>query len=258
MPDLHPPSRRTLARIALAAAFVPLMACAHRQPRPADYDAVVASPERLDADRALDVGRKPAALLAFIGVGRGAKVADLAAGEGYTTELLARAVGRTGVVYAHNPPALVSRFPAVAKGLDERLSRSGLGHVVKVQRDLEDPLPPEARDLDAVVMNLFYHDTYWLGTDRRKMNEAIRRALRPGGVFIIIDHSAKPGTGAKDVQSLHRVDEKLVRDELGAAGFTLAGEADFLRNPADTRDWNVFDEARRGSTDRFALKLVRR
>jgi predicted methyltransferase len=195
-------------------------------------------------------------MLGFIGVGPGAKVADLAAGEGYTTELLARTVGPAGVVYAQNPPSLLEKFPGVAIALAARLARPSCKNVVRVDRELDAPLPPEAHDLDAVVMNLFYHDTYWLGTDRRKMNAAILAALRPGGVFVVIDHSAKPGAGSTVVSSLHRVDEKLVRDEITAAGFALGSESSFLRNPSDTRDWIVFDEKRRGTTDRFALKFV--
>lgn len=238
--------------------------CAHSSPAakaPGEervYAQVVSSADRLDADRALDAGRKPVELLQLIGVGSGAKVADLAAGEGYTTELLARTVGPTGAVYAHNTPALIKQFPAVAKALDARLGRPGLEHVTKLEREMEAPLPTEARGLDAVVMNLFYHDTYWLGVDRAKMNRAIFDALRPGGVFVVIDHSAKPGAGATQVSTLHRIEQKLVQDELTAAGFQLQSESSFLRNPADARDWNVFDERRRGTTDRFALKFVKR
>lgn len=260
-PCARPTTRRgplPAARILILAAA---MGCATRSAGPQDparYEALVGSSDRTDDDRVLDTGRRPAALLAFIGLPAGAAVADLAAGDGYTTELLARAVGPTGVVYAQNPPFLLKSFPAVADGFDRRLARPAMARVVKAAREMEDPLPPEARDLDAVVMNLFYHDTFWLGTDRQKMNQAIAKALKPGGVFVIIDHSAKEGAGAKEVKTLHRIEEKVVTEDLRAAGFELAGRSDFLRNPSDSRTWNVFDEGRRGTTDRFALKFVKR
>ena len=133
-------------------------------------------------------------------------------------------------------------------------------NVVRVDRDFDDPLPPDARDLDVVLLILFYHDTVWMKADRARMNAAIHRALKPGGVYGIIDHSAKPGTGVADVETLHRIDEKVVRDEITAAGFRLEAEASFLRNPADTRDWNDSPRAaaeRRGTSDRFVLKFVK-
>jgi predicted methyltransferase len=129
--------------------------------------------------------------------------------------------------------------------------------VVRVDRELEDPFPPEATRLDAVVMNMFYHDTYWLEVNRKKMNEAVFKALRPGGVYVVIDHSAKDGAGSTMSKELHRVEEQLVRSEIEFAGFRLQESSDFLRNPQDTRDWQVFAKDRRGTTDRFALKFVK-
>jgi predicted methyltransferase len=222
---------------------------------PGAYSAIAAAPDRTAADRALDGGRKPAAMLAFIGAKPGWKVADLAAGDGYTTELLARAVGPTGVVYGQNNKWLIDEF--VAEPWAKHLQAPAMKNVVRVDREFDDPLPPEARELDAVVMNLFYHDTYWLEVDRKKMNQAIWTSLRKGGVFIVIDHSAKDGAGDTDVKENHRVEEKLVRAELESAGFKLAETADFLRNPKDTRDWFVLEEGRRGTSDRFVLKFVK-
>lgn len=89
------------------------------------------------------------------------------------------------------------------------------------------------------------------------MNDAVFRALKPGGAFVVIDHSARGGAGSTEAKRLHRVEESVVRDEIVSAGFRLASVSDFLRNPSDTRDWNVFDESRRGTTDRFALRFVR-
>lgn len=227
---------------------------------PADVKAVVAADDRSPDDRALDGGRHPGELLAFLGIKPGMKVADLATGRGYTTELLARAVGPTGVVYAQNSPWLAEK---TGKVLDARLAKPVNKNVVKVVREFDDPLPPEAKDLDVVLDVLFYHDLYWLDggkVDRAKMNAAILRALKPGGLYVVIDHSGRAGTGSTEVQKLHRIEEKIVRDDVLAAGFKLDRSADFLRNPADARDWNDSPGAaaeRRGTSDRFVLAFAK-
>ncbi len=220
--------------------------------------AAVDAPDRSEADRALDKGRHPAEILAFFGIQPGMHVADLGAGLGYTTELLARVVGPKGFVYGQNNKFILDRFAETP--WSARLEKPAMKNVVRVDREFADPLPPEAHDLDAVVMILFYHDTVWLGTDRARMNAAIFRALKPGGVFAIVDHSAKAGTGISDVQTLHRIDEAALRKEVGAAGFRLAAMSDLLRNPSDSRDWNDSPLAageRRVTSDRFTLVFVK-
>lgn len=220
--------------------------------------AVVDAPDRDDADKKLDAGRHPAELLAFAGIKPGMKVAELAAGGGYTTELLARAVGPTGVVYGQNSAWLLERF--AEKPWAARLAKPADKNVVKVTRDFDDPLPPEAKDLDAVVFVLFYHDTFWLKVDQAKTNAAVFKALKPGGAYIIVDHSGRPGTGTTEVQSIHRIEESVVRKEVAAAGFKLVADAEFLRNPQDKRDWNTSPMAaaeKRGTSDRFVLKYVK-
>jgi predicted methyltransferase len=224
---------------------------------PAVREAVAAS-DRSDADRALDGGRRPADMLAFFGIAPGMKVAELGAGGGYTSELLARVVGPTGVVYGQNTPAILQRF--AEKPWSERLAKPVNAKIVRADREFDDPFPPEAHDLDAVLIVLFYHDTVWQGVDRAKMNAAVFAALKPGGIYGIIDHSARAGSGTEDVKTLHRIDEPVVKQEVEAAGFRLAGEANFLRNPDDKRDWNDSPLAageRRGESDRFVLKFVK-
>ncbi len=225
---------------------------------PAAIRTAVGAPDRADADRVLDAGRHPAETLAFFGVAPGMRVAELGAGGGYTAELLARVVGPTGTVFAQNSPMILSRF--AEKPWSERLAKPVMARVVRSDREFDDPLPPDAHDLDVVVMILFYHDTVWMGVDRARMNAAVFRALRPGGVYGIVDHSARAGTGTADVQTLHRIDEAVVRNEIQRAGFRLAAEASFLRNPADPRDWNDSPRAaaeRRGTSDRFVLRFVK-
>lgn len=266
-------ARRPAARLAAATAAViagalalalALSACQHgasrvERPRAHDPVALVADPDRTEADRALDAGRHPAEFLAFLDLRPGMRVADLGAGGGYTTELLARAVAPGGQVFAQNNKAFLG---FVGEAWAARLSRPVMRGVVRVDRELDSPLPPEAAGLDAVVLNVIYHDTVWLEVDRAAMNRAIFAALRPGGAYLIVDSSARPGSGAADARTLHRIDEALVRAEVEAAGFKLAGAAPFLRNPDDARDWNASPPAataagRRGTSDRFVLKFVR-
>src|SRR5262245_11437605 len=246
---------------ALVLALVAMAAC-RRGPAPvappASYASVVDAPDRSAEDRKLDAGRKPADLLAFAGIRPGMRVAELGAGGGYTTELLARAVGPGGTVYGQNSRFILDRF--AEKPWSERLARPAMRNVVRVERDFDDPLPPDARDLDAVVIVLFYHDLVWMGTDRARMNHAVFDHLKSGGLYVVVDHSARPGSGASEVQTLHRIEERVVRDEVQRAGFRLARTGDFLRNPADARDWNDSPRAagdRRGTSDRFALAFVK-
>ncbi|MFY0539284.1 hypothetical protein [Nannocystis pusilla] len=176
-------------------------------------------------------------MLAFLDLRSGMRVADLGAGFGYTTFLLSRAVGPDGVVYAQNNTYARERF--LEPKWTERLTTPAFRNVVRVDREFDDPLPPEAKDLDLVINVLFYHDTFWFGTDRARMNRAVFAALRPGGAYVIVDHSAAAGAAASVAKTLHRVEESTVRAEIEQAGFTLARSAEFLRNPADARDWNA-------------------
>jgi predicted methyltransferase len=129
---------------------------------------------------------------------------------------------------------------------------------VRVDREFDAPLPPEGKNLDAVLMVLFYHDTVWMKTDRARMNRSIYEALKPGGVYVVVDHAGRAGTGATETQTLHRIEERVVRQEVQSAGFDLVAAAEFLRNPADPRDWNASPRVaaeRRGTSDRFVLKF---
>src|SRR5580658_8540965 len=141
--------------------------------------AILASADRTAADRKTDLARHPDKLLAFMGVGPGMIAADLGAGGGYTTELLARAVGPSGKVYSENEPSLVQKF--LDKPWSTRLAAPANKGVIRSDRPLDDPLPPDAKNLDLVVIYIFYHDSVWIGTDRAKMNKAVFDALTPGG-----------------------------------------------------------------------------
>jgi predicted methyltransferase len=244
----------TCLRSLLAAVFTcaVLGGCAMPDSVP-DYRNVVVSADRTDADRVIDQRRESQKLLEFYAVRPGMRVLDIAAGRGHNTELIARVVGPKGRVYAQNSEKLMS--PAVKAAMEERLRAPAMKNVAFVVRDFEDPAPPEARNLDLVTFNFNYHDTVWLGTDRARMNRAVFEALKPGGVYIVADHSAQAGAGTSVAKSLHRIEESVVVKEVLAAGFKLAARADFLRNPADPRDVTVFKNPVRN--DEFVLKFVK-
>ena len=244
--------RALVRRAAVVAAVAVLGACAAMEPAP-DYRNVVVAADRSDADKVIDQRREPQKLLEFYGVRPGMRVLDMSAGRGWNAELLARVVGPTGRVYAQSSPGLM--FPAAKAAMEERMKTPPMKNVVYVVRAFEDPAPPEARNLDLVTFNFNYHDTVWLGTDRARMNRAVFDALKSGGVYIVADHSAKPGAGSGVAKSLHRIEESIVRQEVLAAGFRLTASGDFLRNPADPRDVPVSKNPVRN--DEFVLKFVK-
>jgi predicted methyltransferase len=217
-----------------------------------DYRAIVASRDRTENDRQIDVRRKPELLLGFTGVRQGMKVLDMGAGAGYSTELLARAVGPHGTVYAQESP---SASPRARERFDERAKTPPMTNAVRVLREYDDPVPPAVRDLDLVTFFFAYHDTAFMPIDRAKMNRALFDALKPGGVLVVTDHSAQPGAGTSVVKTLHRIEEFTLRREIEAAGFRLIAEADFLRNPSDLRDTIVFRP--QTPVDEFVLKFVK-
>ncbi len=220
--------------------------------------AAVSADDRSAADRALDPGRRPAELLAFLGARPRMRVAEIQAGGGYTAELLGRVVGPAGKVYAQNNKFILEKY--AEKPWSARLEKPVNHGLVRVDRELDDPLPPEANELDLVIDVLFYHDTVWMKADRARMNARIFAALKRGGAYVVIDHSGRAGTGTSEVQTLHRIEESVVREEVERAGFKLVAESEILRNPDDTRDWSASPSVageRRGTSDRFALKFVK-
>jgi len=219
--------------------------------------AVVAAKDRSDADKKLDAGRHPAELLAFVGAAPGKRIAEIGSYQGYMAELLARAVAPGGKVYAQDPQGLNK---LTRENWAARKASPAMKTIVRVERPFDDPIPADVKDLDAVVCGLFYHDMVWLKVDRAKMNASIFRALKPGGVYFVYDHSGREGTGVSEAKTIHRIEEKVARAEIEAAGFKLAATAAFLRNPDDKMDWDASDDGpkdRRGTSDRFALKFVK-
>jgi predicted methyltransferase len=253
--DMAPPrqSARTAAAISVLACVAvlvgPFAPTARAQAAP-DYAAVVAAPERSDADRETDKRRDPVKLLGFTGVRPGMKVLDMGAGGGYSTELMARAAGPTGKVYGQNAPDLGGR---AKERIEARVQTPAMKNVVMLARAFDDPLPAEVGNLDLITFFFYYHDTAYMAVDRAEMNRKLYAALKPGGILVIADHSAKPGEGTSVAKTIHRIEESVLRREVEAAGFKLVGEGDFLRHPEDTRDFSVNRPT--GPVDEFVLKF---
>lgn len=241
---------------ALIALVLSLVGCGSLTGRvglaPVDYQAIVSAPDRTEADRKTDERRKPAQMLEFSGVRPGMRVLDIGAGGGYSTELLARGVGPSGVVYAQDPPGSNERalaaFTARAKG-------PAMKNVVRVLRPFEDPVPPEARGLDMITCFFEYHEAPNVNVDRAAMTRRLFDALKPGGMVVIADHSARPGAGITATRTLHRIEDSVVQRDFEQAGFRLVASGQFLRNPADPRDVIVFKSP--VPVDEFVLKFER-
>lgn len=211
------------------------------------YKQAVASPIRTEEDRGADAKRKPLEFLQFTNVRPGMRVLDIAAGGGYTTQLLALVVGSNGTVWAQGTKSQAA--------LEERLANHPQANIVPVIRPFEDPIPNGVPKLDLITIIMNYHDIAYMPVDRAKMNQRLFNALKPGGHLVVLDHSAKEGSGISAAKSLHRIDEKVVLDEFRQAGFQLEQEDDFLKNPADPRDQAFFDM--KSQTDKFALRFVK-
>ena len=211
------------------------------------YQKVIANPIRTDQDRRMDAGRHPLELLPFLQARPGMQVLDVAAGAGYTSQLLALAVAPGGTVWAQREQ------PGAA--LTKRLADQPQTNLIPMLRPFEDPVPPDAPKLDLITIVLNYHDISYLPVDRAKMNQRWFAALKPGGYLIVIDHSGRPGTGITEGKTLHRIDEAVVVAEATRAGFVLEAEGNFLRNPADPRDQSSNDP--KVPTDKFALRFVK-
>ena len=217
----------------------------------ADYAAIIAAPDRSDADRKTDERRDPVKLLVFTGVQPGMRVLDMGAGAGYSTELMARAVAPGGVVYGQNPADLPERAKA---RFEARLQTPAARNIVSLVRPFDDPLPADLRDLDLITLLFFYHDTTYLNVDRAEMDRKLYAALKPGGTLVIADHSARPGDGTSVGKTLHRIEESALRREIEATGFKLVAEGDFWRHPEDSRDFSIQPPPNK-PVDEFVLKF---
>lgn len=219
-----------------------------------DYAAALADPARPDTDRARDAARKPAELLTFAQITKGEKVGDYIMGGGYLTRVLAGAVGPQGKVYAFQPDEFIAYRPAY--GEEQKAATAPYANVVPLRGPIAAPPFPEPLDTIVTVQNL--HDLYIgampQGTGPRGM-AALFAALKPGGTLLVVDHSAKDGSGIAATDATHRIDRQFAIAAAQAAGFVLEAGSDLYATPADPRDANVFSPQIRGRTDQFTLRF---
>jgi len=222
------------------------------------YRDAVAHPDRRSADHDRDAGRKPAEVLAFIGIEPGMTVLDLFSGGGYYSELLSIVVGPKGKVVAHNN---LAHLGFAGDEFEERYADGRLANVdVLMAENNELELPGE--EFDAVTLMLSYHDFFyvdaengWPKIDGPKLLAEIYKGMKPGTVMGVVDHFAEAGSPRETGNSVHRIDPGIVISELEIAGFVLDGTSDVLRNMDDDYSKSVFDPELRGKTDRFVLRF---
>jgi predicted methyltransferase len=214
----------------------------------------IASSKRPATDKERDGGRQPGKVMAFFGIKPGDKVAELITAGGYYSAVLSGIVGDRGKVYGHANEGFMSRQED-GSPLLKRIATDRLINVEEVIFELEDDGLPEG-EMDAVFVVLIYHDMAGaFNTDRVRMNRAIYDALKPGGVYGIIDHHAAPGMGVLDTTKNHRIERHVVAEDIISAGFELAADTDLLENLDDPLDIGVFSPQVRGSTHRMVLKF---
>jgi predicted methyltransferase len=222
---------------------------------PAYVTAAVADPNRPATDTKRDADRKPADCVAFAGIKPGDKVADLLPGKGYFTRIFSKVVGANGWVYSFIP-----------SDLDELYKKNNITipppadpnypNVSFIHAPIAKFVAPEKLDVVWTSQNYHdLHDKFFGPADVDAVNKAIFDALKPGGVYIVLDHVAEAGSGLRDTDTLHRIDPAQVKKEVLAAGFVFAGESKVLHDPADDHTKKVFDASIRGKTDQFIFKF---
>jgi len=222
---------------------------------PGYVTAAVAGANRPDADKQRDDGRKPAETIAFAGLKPGQTIADFLPGTGYYDRIFSGVVGAKGHVYAFYPAEMkaFSKSPLPADGTKPFDKYDNVTSVSTPANDFALPAP-----VDMVWISDNYHDIhdpFFAPAEVAKMNAAVFKALKPGGIYLVLDHAAPAGSGLADTNTTHRIDEAVVKTEVEAAGFQLVGESDALRNAADDHSKLVFDPSVRGHTDQFILKF---
>lgn len=216
----------------------------------------VASPERPEADRQRDAARRPAEVLVFAGVREGWRVGEYMPGGGYLTRILARAVGPDGHVLANQPAEIVRMRPAFLTEIQAAAAEPGMGNVNVVSAPTRAFAAPEPLDLVFTVQN--YHDLYGPFADEgtgAAFDRVVFAALKPGGVYLVIDHHAAAGTGLGGAGQQQRIERQAAIDAITVAGFVLEAESDLLANPDDPLTASVFDPAIRGRTSQFILRF---
>lgn len=240
---------KTLTRVLALVVALALPSIAISQ---TSIDTILADSSRPEADRERDATTRPDLILEFFDIGPGDQVADLLSGGGYFTRILVPLTGANGRVYSGNNPFFDGFF---GEALTALLSEDGFEDVVRIDAPVDSLSLPINGSLDAAIMVQAYHDLLLGEEDRGLMNRSVFMALKSGGVYGIVDHAAAPGSGTSATESLHRIDQQFIIDEVEAAGFDFVSEADYLANPDDDHSAMIFDPSMRGQTDRFILRF---
>lgn len=222
---------------------------------PAYIAAAINNPARKD-DTADDARRKPAAVMAFTGVKPGQKVLELVPGHGYWTRVFSGIVGSTGHVYTVWPNEMGKYSAKSFANWQSLVATPDYANVSLLQQPAAQLSAPEPVDLVFTSQNYHdYHDSFMGPVDMAAFGKQVFGALKPGGVFVVIDHVAPAGSGIADTDTLHRIDPAVVKKEMQVAGFVFDGESDALHNANDPLTAAVFDKSIRGNTDQFIYRF---
>jgi predicted methyltransferase len=251
------PSHVPQALLTLLAAVAAHGGAAGTQPTAAALSAALSDPARPPEEVQLDGLRKPAELITFAGVKPGDRIADFMSGNGYFTRIFSRVVGPAGRVYAFMPAQQLANCSASETAGTKALEHDKRYENVEVLIDAADRFAvPAPVDLVWTAQNYHdLHDSFMKPIEIATLNAAIFRALKPGGVYLVIDHAAEADSGLRDTETLHRIDPARIRAEVTGAGFIFEAESAVLRNPEDSHLLPVFDPAIRHRTDQVVLKF---
>ncbi|HET6806226.1 MAG TPA: class I SAM-dependent methyltransferase [Frateuria sp.] len=249
---------RTLVLAAVIALALP---AADAAPAPQDtmqppyLTAAINDPGR-QADRADDARRKIAQVMAFAEVKPGDKVLELIPGSGYFTRVFSGVVGAKGHVYALWPNEYAAEAQSDVVNLRKLARQPHYANVSVLTQPAASLDAPESVDLVFTSQNYHdYPDRFMGKVDPVMLDRQVFKVLKPGGVFVVIDHVAPAGSGMRDTDTLHRIDPAIVRKQAESVGFVFDGQSDALRNPADPHDIKVFDKSIRGHTDQFMYRF---
>ena len=215
------------------------------------YIKAVEVTNRPDADVSRDLNRKPDEVLRFFQVQEGDKVGEINAGRGYFSACAANVVGEKGKVYAHSSPVSIERWKG--NPIEKRLKEFHQSNLYPVVGEMEEPNFPDR--LDKIFNIMTYHDAVWSKADREVMNQSVFNTLVSGGIYGILDHNAKDGSGIDNCHDIHRIEKSFVIEEVVSSGFIFDGESTILENSADSCTAMVFEKNIRDQTSRFLLRF---
>jgi predicted methyltransferase len=226
-------------------------------PTPATVTRAIADPRRPAEQVELDASRKPAQLIAFAQLKRGDAIADFMPGNAYFTRIMSAVVGNAGRVYAFLPMEQLAHCPPREVAGTRSLQHDPRYENVSILSDAAANFRvPEKLDLIWTAQNYHdLHDAFMGPADVAALNKRFFDALKPGGIYLVIDHVAETGSGLRDTESLHRIDPMRLRQEIEAAGFVFDAESNALRNPLDDHSLSVFDAGVRGRTDQVVYRF---